>query len=108
MNKEFMPWIQNIRTRHRLAKIKSIGKSAWSLFPLAWIINLFAKIFIVTAVSHYLHSIGSLTIFINIILLLWVFMSFKSMFYDFYYAWRDINYNNRKRKEFANSGVDEQ
>ena len=96
MKKEFLPKIKSIKTRHRIAKVKSILENIWSLFPLAWIINLLAKIFVVLAVVHYLDSIGSLTILINIILILWVLMSFKSMLYDFYYSFKEIPYNKKK------------
>ncbi len=98
MKKEFLPKIKSIKTRHRIAKVKSILKNIWSLFPLAWIINLLAKIFVVGAVVHYLDSIGSLTILINIILILWVLMSFKSMLYDFYYSFKEILYNKQLGK----------
>lgn len=72
-------------------KFKEILQMIWSLLPIAWLITLFSKIFIVFSVLHYLDSIGDLTIFIRVILTLWILMSFKSLLYDFYYNWRYRN-----------------
>lgn len=63
--------------------IKSFFKSTWELFPLTWLINLFARLFIAGTVLHYFKSIGSYTIFVEVIMILWICLSFRSLISDF-------------------------
>ncbi len=86
LTKEDLKWMKKSDKKHfRKRVVKSFFKSSWDLFPLSWMINLLAKIFIVSAVISYLDSQGSLTIFINIILILWILMPFKGLVMDLYY-----------------------
>lgn len=72
---------------------KQILGLIWELFPLAWSINLFARIGIASATISYLDLTGELSIFLNIILIIWMFMPLRALTRDLYYNWRETYYN---------------
>lgn len=105
--KEFMPKIQSIKTRYRLAKAKSILKDVWSLFPFLWIINLLSRIIISGVAIQYLDSIGHLTTTIQIILFIWMLAPLHGLVNNLYYGLRElhlINKFNTQSKSCAKSG----
>lgn len=93
MKQEFIKRINKIWFNPKFSKTKSILKVAYNLFPFQWIITLLSKVFIVGGAMSYLNSIGALTIFIRIILNLWILMSFKSMIETFIWSIKEYQYN---------------
>ncbi|KKM60366.1 hypothetical protein LCGC14_1542590 [marine sediment metagenome] len=55
-------------------KINSILKGIWNLLPIAFFINLLARLLIVSGILSYLGSIGNVSFIIPIILNLWALM----------------------------------
>jgi hypothetical protein len=69
-------------------KFFEIIKGMWDLFPLRWMIDLLARIFISSAVLSYLDSVDSSTFIFTAVLSMWMLMPLYGLLQSFYYsAW---------------------
>jgi hypothetical protein len=69
-------------------KLTEIVKGMWGLFPFRWMLDLLARIFIVSAVLSYFDSVGGSTFMVTTILSLWMLMPLYGLLQSFYYsAW---------------------
>lgn len=67
-------------------KIKSYIKACWDIMPIAFFINLLARLLIASAVLSYLRLMGSSSFMVDLIITLWALM-------PFYYSVRGIYYD---------------
>lgn len=77
-------------------------KEFWKFMPFNFIIGIIARVFIVSATISYLESVGNLSWFVKIILLLWIFMPIYYRIENYYFNFK-YAYNNGGKKDNGNS-----
>lgn len=104
MSKEFMPWIESIKTRYKLSKVKSILKIMWGISPISWSINILSRMIIGSTVLHYLEyqnlSSTSTGIIIGLFMIQPFFGLFNNIYYEIKYKLQQSEIDNMN----ANSG----